>query len=146
VVAVFQSAIRSQRLIFGQTGASGACSGTNSGMLLGGTTVIAWGCGGGYDYGLSPYQINIPYVAIVRVNKNQTNINSIYVNGATDFGSQASVGVIQSGGISVGGYLTGGGYFSGNLSELIVFDRALTNAEVVSVQDYLSKKYSIKLI
>ncbi len=143
MVAVFQSTIRSQRLIFGQ---SSTCSGANLGILLGGSTVLSRGCGGGYDYGVIPYQINTPYVAIVRVNKGQANINSIYVNGATDFGSPASIGVMQSGAITVGGYAGGsGGFFNGYISEIIVFDRALTNAEVVAVQSYLSGKYSIKI-
>jgi prepilin-type N-terminal cleavage/methylation domain-containing protein len=36
-------------------------------------------------------------------------------------------------------------FFVGQISEIIFFDRALTTEEVDSIEDYLSKKYSIKL-
>lgn len=36
------------------------------------------------------------------------------------------------------------GYFNGEVSEVIMFDRALNSSEVTEVKSYLSKKYSIK--
>jgi len=36
--------------------------------------------------------------------------------------------------------------WKGNISELIVYDRVITPAERIEIQDYLSKKYAIKII
>lgn len=51
---------------------------------------------------------------------------------------------IQAGGY-IGGATGGGNWYSGNISELIFFNRALTEEERMSVEKYLGQKYSINL-
>ncbi len=131
-------------ILFGQTG--GNCNGTNAGLVLNGNSAGAWGCGNGYDFqpALS-YAALIPYIEIARINKNQTNKVTMYLNGSSVAGSPTSIGVVETGPISVAADSSGTNNVNGNISEIIVFNRALTNAEVAAVQEYLSKKYSIKV-
>ncbi len=146
LIAVWQSSLlSSNRLIFGQDGASAACNGTYAGILTNGTTIRHRGCGGGYDPTHSSVAINIPYIAISVINKNNSNWSVMYLNSASS-AATATLGILESGPISVGGYSNGsGGFFRGYISEIIIFDRAITNIELVSVQNYLSSKYAIRL-
>ncbi len=51
---------------------------------------------------------------------------------------------ILSGGY-IGGFVGGGNFYSGNISEIIIFNQALTDEERMSVEKYLGQKYSLRL-
>ncbi len=146
IIAVWQSSLlSSNRMIFGQTGASAACNGTYAGILTNGTTIRHRGCGGGYDATHMSVVSNTPYIAISVVNKNNSNWSVMHLNN-TNSAATATLGVLESGPITVGGYIDGsGGFFWGYISEIIVFDRAINNEEIAAIKEYLSKKYSIKI-
>jgi prepilin-type N-terminal cleavage/methylation domain-containing protein len=146
VAVVWRSDVRTTMTILGQTGASSSCNGTYAGMVTNNTALRSWGCGGSYDFGTLAFAANTPYVAIVRVNQ-LNNLISAYLNSSSQTGSPTLMATLESGGISVAGRLDGSGsFFNGYISEIIVFDRALRNDEITSIQEYLSKKYSIKVI
>jgi hypothetical protein len=48
-------------------------------------------------------------------------------------------------GFAIGCYSASSRFFNGYISEVIMFDRALSDDERVTVEKYLSKKYSILL-
>lgn len=76
--------------------------------------------------------------------KNQTNKITIYLNGVTQLGNPTNgTPALASGPMTIGAESGPGAFFDGYVSEVIVFDRALNNAEIVSVQNYLSAKYGI---
>jgi prepilin-type N-terminal cleavage/methylation domain-containing protein len=145
VAAVWRGNTRTTYIIFGQTGASAACGGTYSGMTTNNTALRSWSCGGSYDFGTLAFAAKTDYVAVIKVNKSLNQV-SAYLNSASQTGSPSLTANIEAGGISVGGRLDGGSaFFNGYISEIIVFDRALTNAEIDGVQEYLAQKYNIKV-
>lgn len=145
MVAVWQARVIGQKIIFAQDG--GGCSGVNAGILLeNGGFFGSWSCGFGWDYIPGVYKATIPYVSIVKINKNKTNKITTYVNGATQSGSPTNgTPTLVNGSVVIGSIATGAAFFDGYISEVIIFDRAITNVEVAGIQEYLSRKYSIKL-
>ena len=138
-IAVFKANDIRQALIFSQ----GDCApnGSAAGIYMEFGSAGSWGCGTGYY--TAPYKASVPYVVVVRINKTQTNTDTIYLNNYTSAGSQPYV-QLKSGAIAVGNGANSQ-FFKGYISEIVVFDRALTNAEITTIQQYLSGKYGIKL-
>lgn len=94
--------------------------------------------------------VNANYITIIAVNNNLTANNiSVYNNSNTPAVGSSWVpsnlnlgtGLFYIGGIdAIANY-----HFSGLISEILVFDRALKIDEVRAVNNYLSKKYAIKI-
>jgi hypothetical protein len=146
IIGVWQTNVKAVQIIFNQTDAAFSCNGVYAGMFTSTTSLNAWGCGMGFDYGSLPFNIKTSYISIVRVNKNQTNKVNIYLNGSSQSGSPPSIANLGSGIIGIGSSADGIGYhFNGYISEIIVFNRALSNSDIAGVQNYLSSKYSINL-
>ncbi|MDX2149519.1 MAG: right-handed parallel beta-helix repeat-containing protein [Bryobacteraceae bacterium] len=115
----------------------------------------------GYVY-LSPYQTNTQF----RFGTGETNNRQIWTRSSSIGTSLAIHAVVKNGnaerlysggnlvlsrtaqyaslrGISDQAYLgRGNKHFAGNIAEVLVYDRALTDAERESVEDYLSAKYA----
>jgi len=94
--------------------------------------------------------VNNSYINIVTVNNTlSTNNISVYTNSNTAvIGSSNNPANLNLGAqlFFIGGDGTNAGYFfSGLISEAIVFDRTLKSDEVKSVNSYLGKKYGIKI-
>ncbi|GDX36335.1 hypothetical protein LBMAG18_08460 [Alphaproteobacteria bacterium] len=95
---------------------------------------------------------NKDYITIIVVNNNVANNISIYTNSNT----AANGGTSGPGGnyttLSLGNYYFGFGgrlqyaqLFSGLISEAIVIDRTINAEEIRVINNYLSKKYAIKI-
>lgn len=151
MVAVWQSNIITNGMIFAQGGCTtGVNDGNSAGMYIKSTpaNIASWGCGASGDFAgtTSLYSAKTPYIAIAQVNKNLASKMSLYLNGTAQSGIQPSIVVpLISAPIFVGAESGSSNFFNGYISELIVFDRTLTSAEIVDVQGYLSRKYSIKI-
>jgi len=150
MVAVWQANSLSTGMIFAQGGCSvGVNEGSAAGMYSKNDGIIAsWGCGatGDLGSGSNKYSAKNPNIAIAQVNKSLTNKMSLYLNSTTPVsGTPTTVVDLISAPIFVGTESGTGSFFNGYISELIVFDRSLTVAEIADVAGYLSKKYSIKL-
>jgi len=153
MVAVWQANILSTGMIFSQvttTTCNGSITGSAAGMYSKNDGIIAsWGCGatGDLGSGSNKYSAKNPNIAIAQVNKSLlTNKMSLYLNSTTPVsGNPATVSDLISAPIFVGTESGTSTFFNGYISELIVFDRSLTVAEIADVAGYLSKKYSIKL-
>lgn len=151
MVAVWQANIIANGVIFAQGGcATGVNDGNSAGMYIKSNANIAsWGCGASGDFAgtTSVYSAKTPYIAVAQVNKNlASNRMSLYLNGTAQSGIQPSAFLpLISAPIFVGAESVSNNFFNGYISELIVFDRSLTSAEIVDVQGYLSRKYSIKI-
>ena len=151
MVAVWQSNIITNGMIFAQGGCTtGVNDGNSAGMYIKSNANIAsWGCGASGDFAgtTSVYSAKTPYIAVAQVNKNlASNRMSLYLNGTAQSGIQPSAFLpLISAPIFVGAESVSNNFFNGYISELIVFDRSLTSAEIVDVQGYLSRKYSIKI-
>ena len=81
---------------------------------------------------------------IISVTYFGTNI-SLFINGMAKTLSTANGTMKEAGGYSFIGSINGGQTWLGKISEIIVFNRKLNIIEQRSVEDYLSKKYSIKV-
>jgi len=152
MVAVWQANSLSVGMIFAQVTPTEPCNGiagSAAGMYTKTDgTIASWGCGGNADfYSTSKYSAKNPNIAIAQVNKSLlTNKMSLYLNSTTPVsGIPTTVVDLISAPIFVGAESGTGNFFNGYISELIVFDRSLTSAEIVDVQGYLSRKYSIKI-
>lgn len=90
-------------------------------------------------------QINdgIPHILNIQRNLNSGAVTG-YVDGAIDFNNTVACRIINNGRSTI---LIGGGYsyFKGNIAEIIVFERFLSEEERVAITNYLAKKYSIKI-
>ncbi|GDX35858.1 hypothetical protein LBMAG18_03690 [Alphaproteobacteria bacterium] len=94
--------------------------------------------------------INTNYITIITVNNNlATNNISVYNNSNTATTGSSwvpgnlnlGVGLFYIGGIdAIANY-----HYSGLISEAIIFDRTLKLDEIRAINNYLSKKYSIKI-
>ena len=119
----------------------------DAGFLKGESTNFGW-WGGNNDYTPATVAALTPYIAIAKVNHNNSNNVSIYLNS-----NSPSTGQSQAGGsaanvsddrFGIGAMSDGGpGFFNGYISEIIYYDRALKQAEIESINAYLSKKYGI---
>jgi prepilin-type N-terminal cleavage/methylation domain-containing protein len=126
------------QVIFHQRGSG--CSADYAGTYLStGGYINGWACGSG-DTQASTYSASKPYATIYRVDNTQTNNVTVYANGTKTGPTQKTVNVGAT--ATAVGY--GGGstyYFRGYISEVIVFTRALKDAEISDVRGYLAKKY-----
>lgn len=90
------------------------------------------------------------YIGAMSVNNNNANNISIYFNSNTPIVGASSGGTaglnIASTFASIG-YYPGSPfyYYNGLISEIIVYDKLLKTEEIIAVNNYLSKKYAIKL-
>ncbi len=102
--------------------------------------------GGGNDFSGSAYVQNKVYITQMVLNGNAIKI---YSNSNTPIsGTLPNNNLGPSGNAFSVGVLTGTpyvNYFLGNISEIIIFDRALKQSEVNDINNYLAKKYSVKL-
>ena len=76
----------------------------------------------------------------------QANGRKYWVNGGRTPASQDATKnspVPEISGGAIGG--ASGNYYSGNISEIIIFNQALTDEERMSVEKYLGQKYSLRL-
>lgn len=84
-----------------------------------------------------------------RVYNNRANFSGIYLNGTLASSSNAPlIGNFSNTGntsICLGNHGGAPRTFGGFFSEFIIFNRALTNDEIIDVERYLSRKWSIKL-
>ncbi|MFM7620600.1 MAG: LamG-like jellyroll fold domain-containing protein [Alphaproteobacteria bacterium] len=92
---------------------------------------------------------NINYISIITVNNTlATNNISLYTNSNTATNSTStnpSTLQLASARFSIGGRADSLQFFGGLISEAIVFDRTLRSDEVRAINNYLGKKYSIKI-
>jgi prepilin-type N-terminal cleavage/methylation domain-containing protein len=91
-----------------------------------------------------------PYITIVRVDNQLANNISVFKNSNAALNGVSSGGgaalAIASGIVKIGmSPYDSSSPFSGLISEVIIFNHALKQSEIESINDYLSKKYSIKL-
>jgi hypothetical protein len=90
--------------------------------------------------------VGVPYVVSARRIKS-VNL-SIWLNGAKQNDAQDNLGVstINSSHLYIGcqGYNSGIGYGDFNVGEIIIYSRALSDVEILRVNQYLSQKWNIK--
>lgn len=95
-----------------------------------------------------------PAVVVVRVDNDATDTVTAYINSnyaitaASAAGTKANLN-LASDSFAVGASNftagTSAEFFSGLISEVAVFDRALKRSEILAINKYLSQKYSVKL-
>ncbi len=109
---------------------------------------INWRFGSGVskDYGTTfvrPSNIGEAYTATVI--RKDGKADTVFVDGTRVYsGESASAGtanVLSNGWIGRGKNENGATYFEGTICELLIYDRALTNAEIASINNYLEEKY-----
>lgn len=127
------------RSVFTQRGAScgGAGIATSSNSLRG----LNDGCSAASS--VLAIASDISYASIYRVDNNQSNNVTLYSNG-TKYGPVAKTTTITTATESDIGYGFGEGgasYLQGFISEVIVYNRALTVAEITDIRKYLTQKY-----
>jgi hypothetical protein len=82
------------------------------------------------------------------MNQTQSQNLSFYLNSAQPTlisTSQAPSTYILANDIFSVGYGGSSYYLNGYISEIIIYDRTIKNSEITDIQNYLSKKYAIKL-
>lgn len=130
------------QVIFHQRGTS--CSGDYAGIFLNmrNSLVYGWGCGGG-DTPTYAYVPNVAYGTIYKVDGDIVNNVMLYGDGLST-STQQNVLNVGADAMTVG---SGDGryYFQGLVSEVIVYNRALSLEEINSVREYLMKKYNITI-
>lgn len=98
-------------------------------------------------YEIPSYSSPIPYVTSVWFS--QSSGKKIRVNGAGGTGTSTSNDLNPitnlSGGLSLGRF-NSAGYFVGDMFEVIIYNRALTNEERYAIEGYLGQKYSIPMV
>ena len=90
------------------------------------------------------------FITLIR-SRNDTSA-TVFVNSNTGVDITTNGTDVSSGALYIGALVSGAAgsqsesdNFSGKVSEIIVFDRKLKDSEVESVNEYLSKKYSVDL-
>ena len=139
------------QVIFFQGGEIPCLGGDYAGFYTNLNNVYTWGCSFGNDELVLSYKPDVPYMTAYRVdtvttNNVTTNNVAIYANNSVY--RQSSLSSLDIGGQRMGIGYSGNGddsfYYTGLISEIIVYDRALANEEVDAVRKYLIKKYAIK--
>jgi len=99
----------------------------------------------GIPHGLSASEFNI---GTARYKANTTNGMQTFANGLlVGQRNSANISSIGSDPLGFGGCLSGCGvpeFFGGDIAEIIIYDRAVTNAERLEVEAYLADKYSVE--
>jgi prepilin-type N-terminal cleavage/methylation domain-containing protein len=144
-------------MVFNWTSSSFIASNTlvigNGGL---GTTLTEIGSGGNFQFriwngasNLDVLQSNLNVgenIIMTRSNNPTTNSSVLYKNGASVATSTASIsGVYSDLTLTVGNYPNTSRTLGGDIGEIIIFDRALKLSEIQDVEDYLSRKWGIKL-
>ncbi len=99
------------------------------------------------DYMASSLTLNTNYIVAIRVNNNLANNITVYTNGVSSTGASVTPASLNIGAevITLGARTGAAGHFDGLISEIIIYNRALNNTEISSINSYLSTKYAIKL-
>jgi len=138
------------QVIMSQSDNPGSCNQLGSFWLASTTYGFAGACN---DLRAISVNIKTNYASIITVNNNlSVNNISIYTNSNTPYvgtstGGSASLN-IGNGNFLIGARYQNGNvmqYFTGLVSEAIIYDRALKIDEIRSVNAYLGKKYGIKI-
>jgi prepilin-type N-terminal cleavage/methylation domain-containing protein len=86
------------------------------------------------------------YITDFFYDKNLTLSRYIYINGSKDGEANIRGRVSTKSNNVIGKRINqNGNYFDGDLAELIIYERALLDSERRSVEEYLSKKWNIKI-
>ncbi len=102
--------------------------------------------GSDLNYNIAAYSAPIPRIHSFMFSASAGK--KYWMNGGTTpeaSNSSQTTALISYAGAALGGYRSNGNYYNGDIAEIIVFTRALKTEERQSVEDYLSKKYAIKL-
>lgn len=149
IFTVFRSErISSSADVLFYQGVTTECAKDYAGVYLNHDGIIyGWGCGTGGDTASAAYIPYNSYGVVYRVDAqpNSTTSNiEIYVNGAKTSAQKQGLNVGNSAGIGVGSGVDQF-YFKGLISEVIVYNRALTEEEISAVRSYLTKKYGFAI-
>ncbi len=82
------------------------------------------------------------YVIGAYLNQNSSHV---FVNNVESSGFDTSVDISGFSGLTVGANKSGSNSFTGLMSEVIVFDRVISEKERIMVMSYLAKKYKIRV-
>lgn len=124
-----------------------------AGMFIPTTTTVAF-AGDHCDFSTTiKSHKNKNITAIVVNNNNLTENINIYTNSNTPVSGKSIVGTcagpqslnLSDDRFNVGSQSNLGQYFYGHISEVIIFDRNLSQQEISSINSYLSQKYGIKI-
>jgi hypothetical protein len=99
------------------------------------------------DYVPFAYAANKDYILVNRIDDSQTSNIKTYINGTQYSGAtKAIAGSLDLGNeIAVVGARTSSRWpYTGLISEIIIYNRALKQYEIDSINSYLSTKYNIK--
>lgn len=133
------------QVIFHQR-ATSSCAGDRLGIFTSGANLSTWACGTG-DWLVGTHTVNSPNATVFRLNNNlASNNGTIYLNGVkTGPSTRTGYTTLGASAIALGwsGDSSPTYYFRGYVSELIIFERALKDAEIDDIRAYLSKKYKI---
>jgi prepilin-type N-terminal cleavage/methylation domain-containing protein len=88
---------------------------------------------------------NSPVAAIFNASQSSTVGKIMFLNGAQILNSPSSTTLLTSISSAAIGRYSGSGY-NGDIGEIIIFNRFLTNNERKSVESYLSQKWNIKVL
>jgi prepilin-type N-terminal cleavage/methylation domain-containing protein len=143
MIAVWQkNAAGGESVIFTQD-SNGCENGSGAGIMANNNSIGSYGCGADFNYYPTTLSLeeNSPHISIVRVDKSQTNPTTIYLDGLRQASEASLIGGLNASIIGVGGSPNNGLNFNGDIAEIIVFDRALSPAELSAANKYLSKKH-----
>ncbi|MFT7087211.1 MAG: prepilin-type N-terminal cleavage/methylation domain-containing protein [Rickettsiales bacterium] len=143
MIAVWQkNAAGGESVIFTQD-SNGCENGSGAGIMANNNSIGSYGCGADFNYYPTTLSLeeNSPHISIVRVDKSQTNPTTIYLDGLRQASEASFIGGLNASIIGVGGSPNNGLNFNGDIAEIIVFDRALSPAELSAANKYLSKKH-----
>ncbi len=122
----------------------------DDGFWLGrdGDQVSSWG--GGIQEAETPNGIFVPVddaTPHILFSERKDGIHDLFGDGVTLARNTVSTDVTSTNAIGIGGIYTGlvGDNFGGDIAEVIIYDRALTDEEQSLVEEYLSEKYDIPI-
>lgn len=151
LVAIWQAnyANLSGRMIFSQDGGSVY---DMAALFIPSPSKIAF-AGNNCDMSTAISDIMAENILIVTINNNLTQNAKMYINsnnpvvGTSDNGSCASIQNMNLSDqqINIGSRSYGDQLFRGKISEILVFDRDLSQKEVEEINNYFNQKYGIKL-
>jgi prepilin-type N-terminal cleavage/methylation domain-containing protein len=115
-------------------------------------TTLTWGqFANDYDITVASYTSPTPRIHAAVFNSSATSPKIYFINGAqqtlnVNGSPTASQGLTSYTNATFGFYGTGQNvYYKGNIGEIIIFNRALKTEERRSIEEYLSKKWKIKI-
>ena len=90
----------------------------------------------------------IPYITIMTVDNSAAQNITFYHNSNTSTTPLAlgpEILTLGAGEVAIGNSVATDNYFTGLVSEVIVFNKILESNEIIEVNNYLGQKYSIKI-